>query len=160
LSGFFWQQEHADLHAGSRSLRAAGRWPEVVENTASFAEARLQAIEKVDDGFLVLMTARIAPDASLAAVPAEPPAEHKPEDTAQAPADKEPEPTLPAAGQAPEGPLITLPNEYIVQRSDSLTRIATKFGITLDELLAANPQIKNPRLIIPGQRIKLPSAGN
>jgi hypothetical protein len=159
LSGFFWQQEHADLHAAGRSLREAGRWPEAVENTASFAEARLQTIEKAEDGFLVLMTAKVAPDSSLAAIPAEPPAAYKLEDAAQAD-DKEPEPTLPAAGQAPEGPPVPLPEVYIVQRSDSLTKIANNFGITLEELLAANPQIKNPRLIIPGQRIKLPATEN
>lgn len=147
LSGFFWQQEHADLHAASRGLREAGRWPEVVENTASFAEARLQTIEKVEDGFLVLLTAKVDPESYVAAIPEKPPA-------------TEPEPTLPASGQEPEAPLVPRPEEYIVQRSDSLTKIARNFGITLEELLAANPQIKNPRLIIPGQRIKLPAEGN
>jgi LysM repeat protein len=157
LSGFFWRQELAELHAASRNLRTAGRWPEAVEKTDSFAEARLQAIEKEGDGFLVLLTAKIDPNPSFAAMPEKPPVQHIPQNETQLPAEKEPEPALPVTGQDPEVPLVPGPEEYIVQRTDSLIRIAGKFGVTLEELLAANPQIKNPRLIIPGQRINLPA---
>ena len=47
---------------------------------------------------------------------------------------------------------------YIVVPGDSLWRIAVKFEVGLDELIAANPQITNPALIFPGQRINIPSA--
>lgn len=45
---------------------------------------------------------------------------------------------------------------YTVQPGDTLSGIAGMFGITLDQLLAANPQITNPNLIYPGQRICIP----
>jgi len=46
---------------------------------------------------------------------------------------------------------------YITEHGDYLTAIAARFGITYQALLQANPQISNPRLIYPGQRINLPS---
>jgi peptidoglycan endopeptidase LytF len=44
---------------------------------------------------------------------------------------------------------------YIVKHGDYLTAIAVRYGITYQALLQANPQISNPRLIFPGQRINL-----
>lgn len=46
---------------------------------------------------------------------------------------------------------------YTVQAGETLFTIAEKFSITLDTLLAANPQIKNPDIILPGQIINIPS---
>jgi LysM repeat protein len=37
-----------------------------------------------------------------------------------------------------------------------LTRIAAKFGTTVAEILAINPQITNPNLIYVGQEILIP----
>jgi LysM repeat protein len=45
---------------------------------------------------------------------------------------------------------------YTVQPGQNITIIATKFGITPDLLLAANPQIKNPNNIMVGQKLKIP----
>lgn len=45
---------------------------------------------------------------------------------------------------------------YTVQKGDSLWKIAVKYEIGLDELIAANPQIKNPDLIYPDQVINIP----
>ena len=45
---------------------------------------------------------------------------------------------------------------YEVQPGDSLSRIAAHFGVTLDELLAANKQITNRDLINIGQKINIP----
>lgn len=45
---------------------------------------------------------------------------------------------------------------YTVQPGDSMWSIAQQLGLTLDELLAANPQITNPDLIYPGQEINIP----
>ncbi len=45
---------------------------------------------------------------------------------------------------------------YTVQSGDSLYAIAQKYGITLDALEAANPQITNPDLIFPGQLVCVP----
>ncbi|MCM1326387.1 MAG: LysM peptidoglycan-binding domain-containing protein [Bacteroidales bacterium] len=46
--------------------------------------------------------------------------------------------------------------KYEVQSGDSLSRIAGKAGITLNKLMAENPQIKNANMIVPGQQINLP----
>lgn len=46
---------------------------------------------------------------------------------------------------------------YEVQPDDWLTRIARRCDTTVDELLAANPQISNPSLIFPGQVLNIPA---
>lgn len=45
---------------------------------------------------------------------------------------------------------------YIVQPGDSLWKIAVKYQVGLDEIIAANPQFPNPRLIYPNDRVKVP----
>lgn len=47
---------------------------------------------------------------------------------------------------------------YTVQPGDSMFRIAQRFGVSLDALIAANPQIPNPNLIFPGQIVCVPSS--
>jgi spore coat assembly protein SafA len=60
----------------------------------------------------------------------------------------------------PEPPVPPKPpkpvKQYVVQKSDTLFLIAKRFGVTLDALLAANPQIKDPSLIFPGNTINIP----
>ncbi len=48
------------------------------------------------------------------------------------------------------------PQVYVIKEKDTLSKVATKFGIGLDELLAANPAIKNPDKISVGQSIIIP----
>jgi len=45
---------------------------------------------------------------------------------------------------------------YTVKSGDSLWKIAVKYEIGLSEIISANPQIKNPSLIYPGQKITIP----
>ena len=40
---------------------------------------------------------------------------------------------------------------YTVKPGDTMWRIAIKHGISLDELIAANPQITNPVLLFQGK---------
>lgn len=45
---------------------------------------------------------------------------------------------------------------YVVKPSDTLSSIAKMFSTSVDSILAANPQIKDPSHIFPGQRICIP----
>ncbi len=65
--------------------------------------------------------------------------------------------------QTPEGliPLTTplpspTPFTYTVQRDDTMSSIALKFGVTLDDLVAANPEI-SPNAMSVGITLKIPS---
>ena len=44
---------------------------------------------------------------------------------------------------------------YTVKKGDTLWGIAKRCGVTLTALIEANPQIKNPNLIYPGDRVNL-----
>ncbi|MCP8967301.1 SafA/ExsA family spore coat assembly protein [Ectobacillus ponti] len=49
---------------------------------------------------------------------------------------------------------------HIAQKGDSLHKIASKYGVSTDQLKTANSQLSNPDLIMPGMKIKVPSAGS
>lgn len=49
---------------------------------------------------------------------------------------------------------------YTVQRGDTLSAIAARHGVSLNALIAANPQISNPNLIFPGQSVTIPAGGS
>ncbi len=53
--------------------------------------------------------------------------------------------------------LATAASTYTVKRGDTLSQIAKANHITLNDLLAANPSIKNPSLIYAGQTIVIPT---
>jgi spore coat assembly protein SafA len=45
---------------------------------------------------------------------------------------------------------------YTVKKGDTLWGIGKRYGVTLSELIAANPGIKNPNLIYPGDQVNIP----
>lgn len=45
---------------------------------------------------------------------------------------------------------------YTVQSGDTLWKIAVKYRVGLSEIIEANPHIKNPDMIYPGQKINIP----
>ena len=45
---------------------------------------------------------------------------------------------------------------YMISKGDSLWMIAKKFGISLEELIKANPQIKDPNKIHEGETVRIP----
>jgi spore coat assembly protein SafA len=51
-------------------------------------------------------------------------------------------------------------HEYIVESGDTLADIARRYGVSLDALIQANPQIANPGLIYPEQSINIPVNGS
>jgi LysM repeat protein len=52
----------------------------------------------------------------------------------------------------------TNPEIHIVREGETLYYIAQKYGVTLKDLIAANPSIY-PELIVIGQKIKIPDRG-
>jgi spore coat assembly protein SafA len=46
--------------------------------------------------------------------------------------------------------------DYVVEPGDTLYGIARRFGVPLDELIRANPQIADPSLIYPGDVVHVP----
>lgn len=62
------------------------------------------------------------------------------------------------------GDVVTIPGgaekitkTYTVQKGDSMSKIASNFGVKLAALIAANPQVKNPSLIYAGNVINIPA---
>ncbi len=49
---------------------------------------------------------------------------------------------------------------HTVSFGDTLTAIASRYGVALQQLIAQNPQILNPDLIYPGDRVVLPEAAS
>jgi LysM repeat protein len=49
---------------------------------------------------------------------------------------------------------------YVVKSGDALGAIADRYGLGLDEVLARNPSIRDPALIVRGQKIRLPTPKN
>ncbi|MBQ7653518.1 MAG: SafA/ExsA family spore coat assembly protein [Clostridia bacterium] len=45
---------------------------------------------------------------------------------------------------------------HTVVKGDSMWKIAVKYQVGLDEIISANPQIKNPAMIYPGQVLTIP----
>lgn len=47
---------------------------------------------------------------------------------------------------------------YTVKSGDSMWKIAVKYQVGVSELIKANPGIKNPNMIYPGQKVNIPEA--
>lgn len=65
-------------------------------------------------------------------------------------------PAAPTATATPLPPTAT-PRIHVVQPGDNLTRIAERYGVTVDALMQAN-QMTNPNRIYPGQRLVIPDS--
>lgn len=46
--------------------------------------------------------------------------------------------------------------DYVIQKGDTLSSIAARYGVTVHAILAVNPQITNPNIIFVGRTIKIP----
>ena len=62
-----------------------------------------------------------------------------------------------SSGYVP-GPTST--GTYVVGPGETLRKIAARMGICVADLVAVNPQLRNPNLIYPGQLINLPESGS
>ena len=69
-----------------------------------------------------------------------------------------PTPTArPSQSIAPTPTPAPTPIVYVIKQGDFLNKIAAAHGITLEELMAANPDIKDPNKIVVGQQIIIPT---
>lgn len=70
------------------------------------------------------------------------------------------EPYILHAGQkvkVPQGTTSAVAGKiYTIKSGDTLAKIATEFNITVDDIIAVNPNLQKSDLITPGQVIKLP----
>lgn len=53
-------------------------------------------------------------------------------------------------------PVLASAKTHTVVYGDSMWEIAVKYQVGLSEIIAANPTIKNPSMIYPGQKINIP----
>jgi LysM repeat protein len=53
----------------------------------------------------------------------------------------------------------TAETTYVIQRGDTLAKIATRFGVTVKQLTDLN-DIKNPNMIVVGQKLRIPGTGS
>ncbi len=47
--------------------------------------------------------------------------------------------------------------QYVVKKADTMWDIARRYGVSLADLVKANPQVENPNLIYVGQRLNIPA---
>ncbi|HSL34830.1 MAG TPA: LysM peptidoglycan-binding domain-containing protein [Candidatus Limnocylindrales bacterium] len=62
----------------------------------------------------------------------------------------------PSRSIAPTPTPLPTPIVYVVKTGDTLSKIAVEHGVTVDQILAANPDITNPNRITLGQQITIP----
>lgn len=54
-------------------------------------------------------------------------------------------------------PAVLAQTTYIVRSGDSMWKIAVKYQVGVSEIIQANPQISNPNMIYPGQKLTIPT---
>ena len=63
----------------------------------------------------------------------------------------------PSASAVPATPAAPTPQVYVIKQGDTLSKIAKKFGLTVDDILQANTTtIKDPNKIALGEQIVIP----
>jgi LysM domain len=74
-----------------------------------------------------------------------------------------PGPTVPTPSLDPDDPLLALPEcpdhpgcfTYVIQRSDTMSGIVSRYLLSLTVVLALNPQVSDPSVIVTGQTLYL-----
>lgn len=56
---------------------------------------------------------------------------------------------------APDRPVMA-PSTIEVRRGDTMAKLAERYGVTVDDLLGLNPEVRNPNLIRIGQTLRVP----
>ena len=69
----------------------------------------------------------------------------------------EPPPPPPPQPQPPDPPSLPKGLVYLAQKGDSVAMIAERFGLPVDTLLSANPQLAEAQYVVAGQRLIVPA---
>ena len=48
---------------------------------------------------------------------------------------------------------------HTIEYGDTVSAVAQRYGVDVASLLSANPQIRNPDVVYPGDTLQIPSAG-
>jgi sec-independent protein translocase protein TatA len=98
-------------------------------------------------------------DEAATAAPARPAAPAAVEAPRPAPAVEAPRQpvTTPVAPAAPAAPVAAATTSYTVSAGDTPETVATKHGVTVDELLAANGWSQRDRVLYEGDKIQVPA---
>ena len=62
----------------------------------------------------------------------------------------------PADAPAQSGKAAGAGSDYTIVKGDNLTKISKKFGVSIQDIMKANPYIKDPNLIYAGKTLKIP----
>ncbi|HEY7600762.1 MAG TPA: LysM peptidoglycan-binding domain-containing protein [Candidatus Limnocylindrales bacterium] len=111
----------------------------------AYVVASMRAAPPPDAAFMPTPTATASPTPSPTATdsPTVPPT-----------ATPSPSPSQPTAAPTPS----PTPLEYVVQRGDTINKIALRFGVTPESIIELN-ELRNPNLIVPGQLLLIPAGG-
>ena len=131
-----WERSRYDLPGGDRRSRSADWFSRLTLLLGVLAAASVLAVVIL---MLPLLLGGGAPGPT-----------QRPSGVAGGTPTASPSPTAPAT---PEATWIS----YTIKLGDNLYKIATQFGITYEQLLAANPQIENPDFIRAGDVINIPT---
>ncbi|MFL5641217.1 MAG: LysM peptidoglycan-binding domain-containing protein [Chloroflexota bacterium] len=74
-------------------------------------------------------------------------------------ASASPSGSRPAATKSAAPSVVAAPTPvvYVIKKGDTLSKVANKFDVELEDLLAANPEIKDPNKVSLGQEIVIPT---
>ncbi len=109
----------------------------------------------------ILVAAVVAGCGGSSATPTPSPAPSAPEASSPAAASEQPTESSAAETPAPTPKATPKPatggyTVYVVKSGDTMYAIAKKFSTTVAAIMALNPTIKDPAVIHPGQKIKIP----
>lgn len=63
---------------------------------------------------------------------------------------------IPSSGAMPEPPAESIAHKHVVKQGDTLWKLSKQWGIPLQTMIDANPQLKNPSILMTGQVINIP----
>jgi LysM repeat protein len=149
--------------AAARTSDAEGRWPPEASRWLIAAAVLLAAAAIAGLGVAYLVAnMRAVPPPDAAFLPTATPSRSAPPTMSPSPSAIASATVSPTATPSPSGPTQSptpspSPIAYVVERGDTINKIALRFGVTPESIIELN-ELRNPNLIVPGQRLLIPVA--